>query len=247
MIIFIKNVSIEGPETLGIFFKKQGYQTKEIDLQAGDPLPRDFKDVEALVVLGGPMNVYEEDKYPFLKDEDALIRRALAQNIPYMGICLGAQLLAKACGARVGKSPRQEIGFFPIRLTQDGLGDPLFAGLPEEVEIFQWHGDMFAIPDGARWLASSPGCPHQALRVGPHAYGVQFHFEVTGRNIREWADAYFDVTSAAQRAAKEKMLDDYHKKKDQFHRVADKIYMNFLEIILTSQSHNVTRPPEKAR
>ncbi|MBI5150366.1 MAG: type 1 glutamine amidotransferase [Candidatus Omnitrophica bacterium] len=241
MIIFVKNISLEGPETLGIFFQKKGYQVKEIDLDAGGRLPRDLKDVGALVVLGGPMSVYEEDKYPYLKEEDALIKRAVAQGVPYLGICLGAQLLAKACGATVGKSPQKEVGFFPIRLTPEGQKDPLFRGLEREPEIFQWHEDMFEVPSGARLLAASPACPHQAIRVGPRAYGLQFHVEITGQTVRDWSEGYFG-TDAAASAKQQAMLEDYQKKKDQFHRVADKIYINFLKIIRDrSQSHPVTK------
>ncbi|OGX39098.1 MAG: hypothetical protein A3G91_05685 [Omnitrophica WOR_2 bacterium RIFCSPLOWO2_12_FULL_50_9] len=241
MIIFVKNISLEGPETLGIFFQRKGYQTREIDLQRGDPLPAGFKDVEALVVLGGPMNVYEEDKYPYLKEEDALIKSALAQEIPYMGICLGAQLLAKACGARVGRSPQEEIGFSTIRLTKGGKTDPLFKGLEEEVGVFQWHGDMFEIPEGCQLLASSEGCPHQAFRAGPCAYGLQFHVEVTDKSIREWMDAYFNTADPSRMAQKKQMFQDCKNKREQFNRIADKIYENFLEIILKcAQEHKST-------
>lgn len=231
MILFVKHIDIEGPGTLGDFLEAHGYATKTIDLGAGDRLPHSFRDIQAVVILGGPMNVYEEDKYPFLKKEDVFIKEALAREIPLMGICLGSQLLAKACGAGVGKSPRKEIGFSPVQLTPAGTRDPLFQGLERELEIFQWHEDMFEIPLGARWLATSPGCPHQAMRVGRCAYGLQFHVEITGRSVREWSDGYFDRKDTAAMAQKRKMLEDYQKKREQFNRVADKIYTNFLEII----------------
>lgn len=245
MIIFVKNISLEGPETLGTFFQKKGYQTREIDLQRGEALPAGFKDVEALVVLGGPMNVYEEEKYPFLKDEDALIKRAVAQGIPYLGICLGAQLLAKACGARVVRSPKEEIGFSTVQFTKETQANGLFKGLGKEIDVFQWHGDMFQIPPEGKLLAVSKDCPHQAFRVGPRAYGLQFHVEIIGRTVQDWSQEYFG-TDAAALAKQQAMLEDYRKKKDQFHGVADKIYENFLKIIRDrSQSHQVTRSPEK--
>lgn len=232
MIVFVKNISLEGPETLGTFFQKRGYPAKEIDLQAGDSLPRDLKDAQALVVLGGPMNVYEEDKYPFLKEEDALIKRALAQGVPYLGICLGAQLLAKACGARVVRSPKEEIGFSTVQFTREVETDSLFNGLGKEIDVFQWHGDMFQIPSGGKLLAVSKDCPHQALRVGACAYGLQFHVEITGRTVQAWSQEYFG-TDAAASAKQQAMLDDYQKKKEQFHRAADKIYENFLKIVVS--------------
>ncbi len=240
MIIFVKNISLEGPETLGTFFQKQGYPAREIDLQAGDSLPRDLKGAQALVVLGGPMNVYEEDKYPFLKEEDALIKRAVTQGVPYLGICLGAQLLAKACDARVVRSPKEEIGFSTVQFTRDAETDSLFKGLGKGIDVFQWHGDMFQIPSGGKLLAVSRDCPHQAFRVGPCAYGLQFHIEITGRTVQDWSQEYFG-TDAAAAAKQQSMLEDYRKKKDQFHGVADKIYMNFLKIITTS--HKDTKSP----
>lgn len=240
MILFIKHIDIEGPGTLGDFFTGQGYVTKTIDLGAGDHLPDSLDGMEAVIILGGPMNVYEEDKYPFLKKEDIFIKEALARGIPLMGICLGSQLLAKAAGAAVGKSPQKEVGFFPIQLTQEGRRDPLFRGLNKELEIFQWHEDMFQIPAGAQWLAASSACPHQALKVGPNAYGLQFHIEITDRSIREWSDGYWDRKDTAAMVKKREMLEDYQKKKEQFNRVADKIYNNFLAIV-KSQGHKVTR------
>lgn len=230
MILFVKNIDIEGPETMGGYFGKKGVTVKTVGLDTGGSLPEDFGDLEAVVVLGGPMNVYEEDTYPFLKDEDVFIKKILEQRIPFLGICLGAQLLAKAAGARVGRSPKEEIGFSNIQLTEDGKKDPLFNGIPKIVEIFQWHGDMFEIPVKAELLASSKDCPHQALKVGPCAYGLQFHIEITDKSIREWSEEYWrDKPECA--VQKSVMLADYQNKKAQFTRIADKIYENFLGII----------------
>src|SRR3990167_5149044 len=110
MILFIKHIDIEGPETLQPVFESHGFQCQIIDLSLGDLLPEDFSDLEAVVVLGGPMNVYEEDKYPFLKMENVFIQKILQKKIPYLGICLGSQLLAKAAGAKVTSSAVEEIG-----------------------------------------------------------------------------------------------------------------------------------------
>jgi GMP synthase-like glutamine amidotransferase len=237
MILFVKNIDIEGPETIGGYFKKKGFAIKTVGLDTGGSLPEDGGDLEAVVVLGGPMNVYEEDKYPFLKDEDIFIKKILEQRVPFLGICLGAQLLAKAAGARVGRSPQEEIGFSNIHLTADGKKDPLFNGIPKTVEIFQWHGDMFEIPLKAKLLASSKDCPHQAFKAGPCAYGFQFHIEITDKSIHEWSGEYWkDKPGLA--AQKNAMLQDYQKKRAQFARIADKIYDNFLGIILEkTQGH----------
>ncbi len=237
MILIIKHIEIEGPETIGQFFADEGFEIKVLDLHKGDSLPKAFDHVDALISLGGPMNVYEEKKYPFLKEETAFIQQVLERGIPFLGICLGSQLLAKAAKATVGSSPEKEIGFAPVQLTAAGKKDPLFEGVKGQFDVFQWHEDMFEVPASGTLLASSTVCPHQAFRVGPCAYGVQFHIEITDKSIREWSDAYFKAGDRAFAEKKKAMLADYQKKKDQFHGVADKIYSNFLDIVLQSQSH----------
>ena len=157
----------------------------------GDRLPKTFDHLDAVISLGGPMNVYEEDKYPFLKEENVFLRGILERGIPFMGICLGGQLLAKASGSKVGRSPEKEIGFSPVQLTVAGKKDPLFQGVAGPLDVFQWHEDMFEVPAAGTLLASSSVCPNQAFRVGKCAYGVQFHIEITDKSIREWSDEYF--------------------------------------------------------
>ena len=237
MILMLKHVEIEGPETIGQFFTDEGFEIRVLDLYKGDRLPKTFDHLDAVISLGGPMNVYEEDKYPFLKEENVFLRGILERGIPFMGICLGGQLIAKASGSKVGRSPEKEIGFLPVQLTAAGKKDPLFQGVAGALDVFQWHEDMFEVPAAGTLLASSPACPHQAFRVGPCAYGVQFHIEITDKSIREWSEAYFPAGDRTFAEKKTTMLADYQKKKDQFHDVADKIYANFLDIILTSQSH----------
>ncbi len=142
--------------------------------------------VRALVVMGGPMGVYERDRYPFLSREIACIQNILAAGKPVLGICLGSQLMAAALGARVRKNRRREIGWYPVELTEAGRTDPLFRGGPWRPWVFQWHGDTFDLPDGARRLASSPLCRNQAFRWGQNAYALQFHPEVDRAMVREW-------------------------------------------------------------
>ena len=132
---------------------------------------------------GWPMDVYEEDKYSFLKAEDDFIRAVLKREVPFSGICLGSQLLAKACGAHVTKAPQREMGFIPIQITNEGKEDVLFQGIDNGLQAFQWHEDMFEVPKGGRLLAESDSCPHQAFRMGPSAYGLQFHIEITQKSI----------------------------------------------------------------
>ncbi|PIW59048.1 MAG: GMP synthase [Candidatus Omnitrophica bacterium CG12_big_fil_rev_8_21_14_0_65_50_5] len=229
-ILYIKNMSIEGPELIETFFEKNGLEGMTLDLSQGDKLIYDPREFDAVVVLGGPMNVYEEDKYPFLKKETEFIRNVVESEVPYLGVCLGSQLLAKACGAKVGQSPAAEIGFSNVRLTDDGKKDPLFDGLGKNFNVFQWHGDMFFIPKNGEWLATSDICPHQAMRVGECAYGLQFHFEVTDRNIREWAGEYFAGDPQAEQKIK-KMMADYSRNEKSYLAMSKKICSNFAKIV----------------
>lgn len=230
MIYFIKHIDIEGPGTFGSFLKKKKVPFKVIDLGAGEKLPQMSEDVEAVIILGGPMNVYEEDKYPFLKEENEFIKKILVHNIPFMGICLGSQLLSKACGSTVVKSPVKEVGFFKVSITDDGRKDPLFSGFDGLMDIYHWHEDMFNIPKGGKLLATSSGCPNQAFKVGEAAYGLQFHVEVTDKSINEWATEY--IKSHEDRTKEmQKMMRDYKNIKDVFNQTADTLYNNFLQIV----------------
>ena len=229
MILFIKHVEIEGPETLGTFFVEKGYSLKVIDLHHGDRLPDDPRGIDAVIPLGGPMNVYEEDQYPFLKDEDIFLKKALVERVPVLGICLGAQLLSKASGGKVVRSPEKEIGWFTVDLTAEGKKDPLFAGLPDPLDVYQWHGDMCAPPTEAVLLASSKACPVQAFRLGVKAYGLQFHAEITDLSIREWSAEL----PAGKQPQREAMLSHYAKVKTIFHRNGNIMCENFLKVMRT--------------
>ncbi|MDE1921510.1 MAG: type 1 glutamine amidotransferase [Candidatus Omnitrophica bacterium] len=230
MILIIKHIDIEGPGTLGDFLKAQGEHFITVELGAGEKLPYDPQGYKAVVVLGGPMNVDEEDKYPFLKPENEFIQKVLKTQVPYLGICLGSQLLAKAAGARVVKSPVKEIGWYRIQLTPEGEKDPLFKGFRIQDPIYHWHGDMFQVPAGGRLLATADGCPHQALAVGTNAYGLQFHVEVTEASIRQWSEEYCHTDLLGRRTVAKCMLEDYWKYKKAFDAQAQMLYQNFLNI-----------------
>ena len=235
MILYIKHIDIEGPETIDPFFKRNGFKSQTIEIYNSDPFPIDFDEIEAVICLGGPMNVYEEDKYPFLRGENIFIQKVLKKQIPYLGICLGAQLLAKAVGGKVTRSPVEEIGWRTVSLTSDGQKDPLFQGLTKDFFVYQWHGDMFEVPKGGWLLVGGRECPNQALKVGKNAYGIQFHIEITDKSIREWADEYFSAKPELLKTKKTEMLQQYQKNRGLFEKEAQVIYNNFLKVIKNSQ------------
>jgi GMP synthase-like glutamine amidotransferase len=189
---------------------------------SGDPLP-EVQDVSALIVMGGAMGANDDLRHPFLHDLKSFIRRVVAAGTPYLGICLGGQLLAAALGARVVSNRWEELGSLPVALTAEGSCDSLFAGMPVEFGTFQWHHDSFDIPDGGVLLASSKACPHQAFRVGSAAWGTQFHPEVTERIIRDWC-AWDRATSARV----DELLSDFRTIEAPYRVAAKSMLTNFL-------------------
>jgi len=139
-----------------------------------------------MVVLGGPMNVDEVDRHPHLATEVRLIQNAIDCGMPILGVCLGAQLIAKALGASVRPNREKEIGWHDVEVGEEGRGDPLFRHFGASERIFQWHGDTFEVPSGAVHLARSALCANQAFRYGENVYGLQFHLEVDEPLIERW-------------------------------------------------------------
>ena len=146
----------------------------------------DPAEYDGMVVLGGPMSAYDNDRYPHLDTEIQMLETALDRAMPILGICLGRQLLARALGARVRRNHTTEIGWCDIRPTEQGASDPLIRHFGPRERIFQWHGDTFDIPRGAVHLASSPDCVNQAFRFGDRAFGLQFHLEADEALIERW-------------------------------------------------------------
>jgi len=188
-ILIIKHVDIEGPGLIEYCLKQEKLPYQILNLTPRVHLPN-LEEMTHIVLLGGPMNVYEEDRYRFLRDEDLFIKEAIQRGKAILGICLGAQLIAKALGAKVSKAPAKEIGWYDVSLTEIGSQDPLFSNLPKTFSVFQWHEDTFEIPKGGKLIATSSPVPHQAFRYGEKVYGLQFHLEVTEEMIGEWVETY---------------------------------------------------------
>ncbi len=185
-LLVCQHVPFELLGTLNPLFKSFGFRIKYVNFGRYPKSRPSLDGYHGLIVLGGPMSVYDDAGFPHLLTEVELIRDALQRGIPILGICLGAQLLARALGASVRPNPRKEIGWYDVSLTEEGRLDPLFGHFAQSERIFQWHGDTFDLPDQAVRLAHSEACENQAFRYGEHAYGLQFHLEVDAALIERW-------------------------------------------------------------
>jgi GMP synthase (glutamine-hydrolysing) len=181
--LVLRHTQAEGLGLLANVLREGGIHHRYLDLPRGEPAPRDLRGVGGLIVLGGPMAVYEAERHPFLKAELALLERSLTAGRPVLGICLGAQMIASVLGARVYAGERREVGWAPVRLTADGLDDPVFGGGEQELTVFHMHGDTYELPPDARNLATSAVYEQQAFRWGDLVYGLQFHLEFTDTMI----------------------------------------------------------------
>lgn len=201
--VVLQHVAWEGPGIIAGEAAKRGYQVDIRRLDREDTLP-DADQVRGLVVMGGSLGAYEEDSYPVLRNECELLATIARSGRPVLGVCLGAQLLAKALGARVFPGYGTEIGFGSVGLTPVGQEDPLFADIDNVLPVFHWHGDTFTLPAGAELLASSSMYPHQAFRFGNRAYGFQFHIEPDTDTWDAWRthlpDSLFDDATSRQKA-----------------------------------------------
>jgi GMP synthase (glutamine-hydrolysing) len=177
-VLAIQHVPFETPGAIAEWAAVRAVPLRILHPYAGDALP-DLAFPGLLVVLGGPMNVDEEEAYPWLAEEKALLAARAARDLPTLGICLGAQLLAAALGAPVTPHPEKEIGWFPVRLTDAARSCGHFADFPEVFPALHWHGDRFGLPEGALHLATSGACAQQAFLVGTCLVGLQFHLEAT--------------------------------------------------------------------
>jgi GMP synthase-like glutamine amidotransferase len=201
--VCLQHVSFEGPGAFAPLLEKQGYRV-ESRLVPAEGLPKDAGDF--LLVMGGPMSVNDPDAW--IKEEIGFIEQAVRAGMSVLGVCLGAQLMAKALGARVRPGRGLEIGMTKLQVTAEGKSDPWLGSLPHSFEVFEWHGEVFKLPAGAVPLASSEVCPLQAFRFGSKAYGLLFHLEIERSGIealcRECPEdlhqAKKDATTLIQRA-----------------------------------------------
>jgi len=181
-ILVFQHVASEHPGSFRDVMQAGGHSMHQVELDEGETIPP-LADFDALLVMGGPMDVWEAHKHPWLIDEIAAIRDWVSAGRPYLGMCLGHQLLAVAMGGQVGLMTAPEVGMSLVPVEPD----PIFTGVPALCTCFQWHGaEVKTLPPGARLLASNDGCAVQAFAIGRHAYGLQFHMELTETTAAEW-------------------------------------------------------------
>lgn len=181
---YLQHVPSEGMGTITEWARGRGDRVSSTRFYEEETLPP-LEALDWLVIMGGPMNVYQEGEYPWLVAEKRFIREAILTGKVLLGICLGAQLIAEVLGAKVRKNAFQEIGWFPVNKTQEAEGSSLFREFPSEIEAFHWHGDTFDLPAGAVHVARSTGCEHQAFVYEDRVVGLQFHLEMTEEMVRQ--------------------------------------------------------------
>ena len=186
----LQHVSFEDLGTLGDVLRESGfeihYRQAGVDDLASTQAQAEWAKADLVVVLGGPIGVYEADHYPFIQDELGRVRERLASGKPLIGICLGAQMMAAASGKAVYPGPAKEIGFKPLLLSEAGQASPLKALANCGYQVLHWHGDTFDLPEGATLLASTDVVAHQVYSLGPTVLGLQCHLEAQPRDLEKW-------------------------------------------------------------
>jgi GMP synthase (glutamine-hydrolysing) len=220
-VLIIKNVFSEGPGTIADYLSAEKISCSVCDLSIGDAVP-ELGSFSHLIIMGGPMAVYEMQQYPYLVTEALFIDRAIKANKYVLGVCLGAQMVAHVLGAQVYPGQKKEIGWYEVTLTPEGTSDPLMSALAlpgrNAAQVFQWHGDTFDLPRNTAWLASSGLFPNQAFRYADRVYALQFHIEVTPAIVLDWLahEQGFDLAALAEES--ERIFNAYRERAMKFYR-----------------------------
>ena len=234
-VLVLQHIAIEHPGCFRDFMDADGVNWQPVEVDEGEPIPA-LDDFDALIVMGGPMDVWQETEYPWLVKEMAAIRKAVVDHeLPYLGFCLGHQLLAQALGGKVGPMEVSEVGVLDVHLTEKASEDPLFKSMPKICKGLQWHSaEVQELPPASEILASSPLCEIQAFKTHSHAYGVQYHMEQTPNTVPEWG-CVPEYSQALEKTLGSGALTTLRKEVDellpQFTANARVLYDNFMSIV----------------
>lgn len=227
-LLIVQNIGHEGPGLLDELLIEHRIASDRIDLSSGASLP-DPCHYAGMLVLGGPQSANDTSNQ--IQHELAVIARALDAGIPYLGICLGLQLLVRAAGGKIVRCKRKEIGFrepdgepFMVHLTPEGRQDILFNGMPEQLRVFQLHGETVVTGPDMTLLATGRGCTNQVVRVGKSAWGIQCHFELTPDMFNNWIELDADLVKMDRRA----LLDDFNSFPEDYRLTGRSLLLNFL-------------------
>jgi GMP synthase-like glutamine amidotransferase len=232
-ILVLQHARVEHPGIFRSFLEEDGHSWTAVEMDEGET-PPPLNGFDALWVLGGPMDVWQEDAHPWLAGEKALIREAVAERgMPFLGLCLGHQLLAEALGGTVGSSETPEIGVMPVQMTEVGAQSIFLDDFPDRFETLQWHSaEIKTLPEGFRVHATSPDCAVQAMSWGTRAFSVQFHIEVEADTVDNWA-AIPEYRDALAKAMGEKGVETLRQATTdalpEMSRLAERLYMNWLQ------------------
>jgi len=232
-VLVIRNVSYETEGLLEPLLRSEGLALNIVDFQRDAGAQPSLGGHAGLVVMGGPMGANDTGRYPHLLHVERLLARAMERSIPSVGVCLGAQIMAKILGSEVYPNPVREVGWYDLSMTAEAAADPLFSELAGREVVLQWHGDTFDLPAGAALLASSPDCAHQAFRYGEAGYAVQFHLEILQPMIEEWVrrDAARGWLAQDGRISAKRILDDTRAYMPRSAELGRRVFARFARLI----------------
>jgi GMP synthase (glutamine-hydrolysing) len=239
-VLLIQNCSTEGFGLYETTLRRIASKVEVVHPYRGDPFPN-IRGIDAIVVVGTQVSAYHLERHAFLQEEFAFLKAVLVKNIPCLGICFGAQLLALALGGTVTRNPQMEIGVYEVELTDAGKTDPSLKGFPARFPVFQWHGDTFSVPPNAELLAVGDTCRNQMFRAG-NAIGVQFHLEIGSKEANNWCNAYVEELHSFGKR-KDEIIAEVEAIERQMEVLAEKLMLNFTSSSAVSHSGgDLSRP-----